>query len=32
LGVLILIVSGLTVALPLLAVALVQRTRLRSVD
>jgi hypothetical protein len=25
-------VSGLTVALPLLAVALVQRTRLRSVD
>ncbi len=32
LGLLILIVSGLTVALPLLAVALVQRTRLRSVD
>jgi hypothetical protein len=32
LGLLLLIVSGLTVALPLLAVALVQRTRLRSVD
>ncbi|MBE0454758.1 hypothetical protein [Roseovarius autotrophicus] len=32
LGLLILIVSGLTVALPLVAVALVQRTRLRSVD
>jgi len=32
LGILLLVVSALTVALPLLAVALVQRSRLRSVD